>query len=157
MIRTLSPVWSAGGHAGAVPTSNRPAFTRRWLLAASGTALVAPLLGADPASATSAGAGNGRPSGPDHHVAAGPKTLALTFTDGPNPLYTPEVLAVLARYRIRATFFMMGANVAKYPHIARQVADAGHTLSNHTWTHPNLDHLPSTFPNCCIPATGSPP
>ncbi|MEU1374966.1 polysaccharide deacetylase family protein [Streptomyces triculaminicus] len=123
--------------------TNRPAFPRRCFLAASGAALAAPLLTPDPAAATSADAGERRPLGPDHQVAAGPRAIALTFDDGPNPLYTPGVLDVLARYRVRATFFMLGANVAKYPELARQIADEGHALGNHTWTHTNLDHLPA--------------
>lgn len=76
-------------------------------------------------------------------VAGGPMALALTFDDGPSPIYTPQVLAVLARYRVRATFFMLGANVAKYPETVRRVAENGHVLANHTWSHPNLDTLPA--------------
>ena len=68
---------------------------------------------------------------------AGPRTLALTFDDGPGP-YTAQVLAILRRYGVPATFFMIGENVAKYPDTLRQVLDAGHSVGNHTWSHPNL-------------------
>ncbi|MFJ9419676.1 polysaccharide deacetylase family protein [Streptomyces sp. NPDC101227] len=73
---------------------------------------------------------------------AGPKVLALTFDDGPSPLYTPQVLAVLRRYHVVATFFMLGANVEKYPSTACRIAAEGHALGNHTWSHPRLDALP---------------
>ncbi|SFY52679.1 polysaccharide deacetylase family protein [Streptomyces sp. F-1] len=59
----------------------------------------------------------------------------------PNPLYTPGVLAVLARYHVPATFFVVGADAAKYPDNVRRIADAGHVVGNHTWDHPNLDRL----------------
>lgn len=75
-------------------------------------------------------------------MAAGPMALALTFDDGPSPLYTPQILAVLRRYGVKATFFMLGANVEKCPSTVRQIVDEGHTLGNHTWSHPNLDTLP---------------
>jgi peptidoglycan/xylan/chitin deacetylase (PgdA/CDA1 family) len=64
------------------------------------------------------------------------KTIALTFDDGPWPVYTEEVLEVLAREKVKATFFWLGRNVANYPDIARQVAQAGHELANHSYNHP---------------------
>ncbi|MCQ4045777.1 polysaccharide deacetylase family protein [Streptantibioticus rubrisoli] len=90
---------------------------------------------------SAAGAGDGTLPAPEHHVAGGPKTLALTFGNVPNPLYTPGVLAVLARYHVPVTFFVLGANAAKYPDTVRRVADEGHVLGNHTCNHPNLGHL----------------
>src|SRR6476620_2719098 len=56
------------------------------------------------------------------------KIVALTFDDGPHPAYTARVLDVLDRYQIRATFFMMGRNVERYPAVARQVLDRGHEI-----------------------------
>jgi peptidoglycan-N-acetylglucosamine deacetylase len=75
----------------------------------------------------------------------GPKAVALTIDDGPNPIYTPQVLALLARYRVTATFSMIGTQVQAYPAVAREVAAAGHLIANHTWTHPDLTGLPSAL------------
>jgi peptidoglycan/xylan/chitin deacetylase (PgdA/CDA1 family) len=66
------------------------------------------------------------------------RQLALTFDDGPNDPYTLRLLEVLARHDVRATFFMIGRYVQQRPQIARAVAEAGHALGNHTFTHPNL-------------------
>jgi peptidoglycan/xylan/chitin deacetylase (PgdA/CDA1 family) len=63
--------------------------------------------------------------------------IALTFDDGPSES-TPELLEILARHRVPATFFQCGANVRRLPEIARQVASRGHEIGNHTDTHPKL-------------------
>jgi peptidoglycan/xylan/chitin deacetylase (PgdA/CDA1 family) len=67
-----------------------------------------------------------------------PRQLALTFDDGPNDPHTLKLLEVLARHDVRATFFMIGRYVQQRPAIARAVAQAGHAIGNHTFTHPNL-------------------
>jgi peptidoglycan-N-acetylglucosamine deacetylase len=67
-----------------------------------------------------------------------PRQLALTFDDGPNDPHTLKLLEVLAKHEVRATFFMIGRYVQQRPQIARAVAEAGHALGNHTFTHPNL-------------------
>jgi peptidoglycan-N-acetylglucosamine deacetylase len=72
----------------------------------------------------------------------GPKAIALTIDDGPSPVYTPQVLRLLARYRITATFSMIGIQARAYPAVAREVAEAGHLIANHTWTHRDLQWLP---------------
>jgi len=72
----------------------------------------------------------------------GPKAIALTIDDGPSPVYTPQVLRLLARYRITATFSMIGIEAQSHPAVAREVADAGHLIVNHTWTHLDLQWLP---------------
>jgi peptidoglycan/xylan/chitin deacetylase (PgdA/CDA1 family) len=72
----------------------------------------------------------------------GPKAIALTIDDGPSPVYTPQVLRLLARYRITATFSMIGIQAQAYPAVAREVAEAGHLIANHTWTHRDLQWLP---------------
>jgi peptidoglycan-N-acetylglucosamine deacetylase len=81
------------------------------------------------------------PRQPVYYLEDGPKTIALTIDDGPSPVYTPQVLRLLEKYRIRAAFSMVGENVSYYPGIARDVADAGHTIVNHTWNHANLISL----------------
>lgn len=68
--------------------------------------------------------------------------VALTFDDGPHPDFTPELLAILARYHARATFFMVGTNAKKYPEIVRLVAEHGHTIGNHSWDHPSFQLIP---------------
>ena len=69
------------------------------------------------------------------------KQIALTFDDGPHPSLTPKILAILAKYGVPATFFMVGQNVLNYPTAAKQVIDAGHEVGNHTFTHPHLANL----------------
>jgi peptidoglycan/xylan/chitin deacetylase (PgdA/CDA1 family) len=65
------------------------------------------------------------------------RALALTFDDGPSES-TPEILDILARHNATATFFQCGANVARLPNLARAVADAGHEIGNHSYSHPYL-------------------
>ena len=67
-----------------------------------------------------------------------PWQIALTFDDGPNDPDTHRLLEVLAKHRVRATFFMIGRFVKQRPEIARAVAAAGHLVGNHTMTHPLL-------------------
>jgi peptidoglycan/xylan/chitin deacetylase (PgdA/CDA1 family) len=80
-----------------------------------------------------------------------PKAVALTIDDGPSPVYTPQVLQVLQQYRVTASFSMIGIQVNAYPQVAREVADAGHRVANHTWTHANLPVL--TAPNVAVQMT----
>ncbi|WP_431927207.1 polysaccharide deacetylase family protein [Nonomuraea jabiensis] len=68
------------------------------------------------------------------------KCVALTFDDGPGP-YTDTLLAYLAAYRARATFFVVGGNVVAYPGVLHRTAAAGHEIGNHTWSHPDLTRL----------------
>jgi cellulose synthase/poly-beta-1,6-N-acetylglucosamine synthase-like glycosyltransferase/peptidoglycan/xylan/chitin deacetylase (PgdA/CDA1 family) len=63
------------------------------------------------------------------------KTIALTFDDGPDPTWTPEILAVLARYHAHATFFEVGSRVNQYPDVSRQIVAAGDEIGSHTFTH----------------------
>ena len=71
-------------------------------------------------------------------LGAGSRQLALTFDDGPNDPHTLRLLEVLAKHQVKATFFMIGRFVGERPEIARAVAQAGHVIGNHTYTHPNL-------------------
>ena len=63
------------------------------------------------------------------------KAVYLTFDDGPIPEVTPWVLSVLARYNVKATFFMVGDNVHKFPDEYRMVVEGGHRIGNHTFNH----------------------
>jgi peptidoglycan/xylan/chitin deacetylase (PgdA/CDA1 family) len=72
------------------------------------------------------------------------RAIALTFDDGPSES-TPELLRILERYRVPATFFQCGVNVRRLPEIARHVARAGHEIGNHSETHPRLDFKSRAF------------
>jgi peptidoglycan/xylan/chitin deacetylase (PgdA/CDA1 family) len=67
-----------------------------------------------------------------------PDEIALTFDDGPNPSWTPQLLDLLAKYNVRATFFLIGQYAVKQRDLVRRTHEAGHLIGNHTWTHPNL-------------------
>jgi peptidoglycan/xylan/chitin deacetylase (PgdA/CDA1 family) len=68
--------------------------------------------------------------------------LALTFDDGPVPLYTTLLLDTLDRVGAKATFFLIGLRVQQYPYLAQAIAERGHELGNHSFHHPNLARLP---------------
>ncbi|WP_303969351.1 polysaccharide deacetylase family protein [Sporosarcina ureae] len=72
------------------------------------------------------------------------KTIALTFDDGPDPIYTVRILKTLDKYNAKATFFMLGNRVNSYPAIAKKVAEAGHEIGNHSWNHPSLTGVTDT-------------
>ena len=67
-----------------------------------------------------------------------PGELALTFDDGPNPAWTPRLLDILASHDVRATFFLPGKHAQAEPGLVRQIAAGGHSIGNHSWSHPNL-------------------
>jgi peptidoglycan/xylan/chitin deacetylase (PgdA/CDA1 family) len=66
------------------------------------------------------------------------KTVWLTIDDGPDPETTPHVLALLEKYGARATFFLIGTKAAKYPDLTHRILEAGHTIGNHTQSHPKF-------------------
>ena len=63
------------------------------------------------------------------------RAVYLTFDDGPIPEVTPRVLAILAKYKVKATFFMVGENIDKHPEVYEQVVQAGHSIGNHSYNH----------------------
>jgi len=67
-----------------------------------------------------------------------PRTVALTFDDGPDPVWTPRILDALRRHRATATFFVVGAQVNKYPDLVRRIVAEGHQLGLHSFTHRDL-------------------
>ena len=77
-------------------------------------------------------------------VETGSPLVAMTFDDGPHPRHTPALLDILRARNIRATFYVIGRLVQRYPDIARRMVAEGHELGNHTWTHPFLSQLADT-------------
>lgn len=67
--------------------------------------------------------------------------VAMTFDDGPHPKNTPRLLDMLRKRNIRATFYVIGGNVDRYPHIVRRIVAEGHEIGNHTYTHRKLTSL----------------
>ncbi|HEX6480818.1 MAG TPA: polysaccharide deacetylase family protein [Ktedonobacteraceae bacterium] len=70
--------------------------------------------------------------------------VALTFDDGPNAVYTPQILSILQQYGVKATFFCIGEQVPANTRIVRQVYNDGDIIASHTWSHPNLTKLSAT-------------
>ncbi|WP_427392385.1 glycosyltransferase [Geobacillus icigianus] len=66
------------------------------------------------------------------------KKVVLTFDDGPNPKYTPEILDILKQFHVKADFFVVGENAGEYPDIMKRMYNEGHEIGNHTFTHPNI-------------------
>jgi peptidoglycan-N-acetylglucosamine deacetylase len=64
--------------------------------------------------------------------------VALTFDDGPDPVFTPQLLNILKKYDAHATFFMVGKNAEKYPELVCRIAQEGHAIGNHSWDHPSF-------------------
>jgi peptidoglycan-N-acetylglucosamine deacetylase len=67
--------------------------------------------------------------------------VAMTFDDGPSATLTPKLLDLLAAHHIKATFFVIGENVAEHPEIVARAAREGHEIANHSWSHPNLGKM----------------
>ena len=107
------------------------------------------LVSLSPAAASS---NEGRPLEKSHHLRYAPGFTApveppsgsarpvvhLTFDDGPQPQWTPQILAVLARYHARATFFVLGQQAQRYPGLIQAIVSGGHTVANHTFSHASL-------------------
>jgi peptidoglycan-N-acetylglucosamine deacetylase len=67
--------------------------------------------------------------------------VAMTFDDGPSATLTLKLLDLLAAHHIKATFFVIGENVAEHPEIVARAAREGHEIGNHSWSHPNLGKM----------------
>ncbi|WBP90216.1 polysaccharide deacetylase family protein [Kitasatospora cathayae] len=80
-------------------------------------------------------------SKPVYELDPAQRVVALTIDDGPDPKYTPAVLDLLQQHGIRATFFLIGENAVEHPALVKEIADRGHHIANHTWTHPDLRHM----------------
>jgi len=74
-----------------------------------------------------------------------PGKLALTFDDGPDPHWTPRILDILKREHVPATFFVIGEKAIGHPELLRRMVDEGHTLGNHSYTHPDMSKVPPSW------------
>jgi peptidoglycan/xylan/chitin deacetylase (PgdA/CDA1 family) len=73
-----------------------------------------------------------------------PNQVALTFDDGPDPEWTPKILDVLKREHALATFFLIGIQTDNFSSVAKRIYNEGHTIGNHTFTHPDVSNISST-------------
>jgi cellulose synthase/poly-beta-1,6-N-acetylglucosamine synthase-like glycosyltransferase/peptidoglycan/xylan/chitin deacetylase (PgdA/CDA1 family) len=71
------------------------------------------------------------------------RTIALTFDDGPDPVWTPQIARVLAKHRVPATFFVIGSQVSRHPGLVHDLVRQGNELGVHTFTHPQMADLPA--------------
>ena len=71
--------------------------------------------------------------------------LALTFDDGPDPQWTPAILDILKRERVPAAFFLIGIQAEKFGSVAQRVFDEGHEIGNHTFTHPDISNISTSY------------
>lgn len=69
------------------------------------------------------------------------KRIALTFDDGPHPIYTPQMLELLKEEQVPATFFLLGENVELYGDVVKEIAKEGHLIGNHTYHHVQVTSL----------------
>ena len=76
-----------------------------------------------------------------HQVPTDERVVAFTFDDGPDPLYTKQLLDIFHRVNGKATFFMIGQEIDAYEDIAAEVHRAGHEIANHTYSHPDLTNV----------------
>ncbi|MEW9798984.1 polysaccharide deacetylase family protein [Alteromonas sp. CYL-A6] len=72
----------------------------------------------------------------------GDRALYLTFDDGPSPGITDKLLDLFQQQGVKATFFVIGTKVDRYPELTKRIIDDGHTIGNHSYSHPNFDTLP---------------
>ena len=79
------------------------------------------------------------------HLNTDQRIVALTYDDGPNPPYTERLLDILAKHNVKATFFMIGNRIERYPETVRRVVAEGHQIGNHTYSHPVLGFLPPFY------------
>ncbi|MBM7654969.1 polysaccharide deacetylase family protein [Neobacillus cucumis] len=69
------------------------------------------------------------------------KMIAVTFDDGPNPVYTTQLLDIFSEVQGKATFFMIGEQMNRHPEIVRKVYEQGHEIGNHTYSHAKMTEL----------------
>lgn len=143
----LAPTFGVAGCGGASSTAAR--FVP---VDANGSGTPSPTLSPTAAASPSAAASSHKPAPPPSltrvpqtqatgHGPAGSQSVtgnmsvALTFDDGPDPVYTPQMLALLRQYGVKATFSVIGSRARDYPDVVRRIAADGHTLCSHSWQH----------------------
>lgn len=77
-----------------------------------------------------------------HRVPGAGDVVALTFDDGPDPRYTPAILDALEKHGVKATFFVVGEHVERYPDLARRIVDEGHEIGFHSYAHHRMKGRP---------------
>ncbi|MBL0241626.1 MAG: glycosyltransferase [Chloracidobacterium sp.] len=82
-----------------------------------------------------------------------PGKIALTFDDGPDPVWTPKILDILKQENVKATFFILGENGQTNPDIVKRIVAEGQTIGNHSFTHPNLGEVPRAVTDLELNAT----
>ena len=87
------------------------------------------------------------------HMPRDRRYVALTFDDGPDHVITPQLLDVLKEKQVRATFFLVGHMIAKFPHIVHRIISDGHDIANHTWAHYRLDEMTQDQVNLQLSST----
>jgi peptidoglycan-N-acetylglucosamine deacetylase len=70
-----------------------------------------------------------------------PKQVALSFDDGPDPVWTPKILDILKKYQVVGSFFMIGSEAENYVGVMQRVYREGHEIGNHTWSHPDISEI----------------
>jgi len=70
--------------------------------------------------------------------------IALTFDDGPDEVYTPQILDRLNTFNVKATFFLLGQNIQEHPDMVRRIVNEGHIVANHSYDHPNFSTVSLT-------------
>jgi peptidoglycan-N-acetylglucosamine deacetylase len=128
----------------------------RFLFVCVATLIATVAIGAEPTPATIPTAASAKPkqAGPRETQAPAKESaitfnsvhvdgpyIAMTFDDGPSAVLTPKLLDLLAAHHIKATFFVIGENVAEHPEIVARAAREGHEIGNHSWSHPNFGRM----------------
>ena len=79
------------------------------------------------------------------HLNTNQRIVALTYDDGPNPPYTDQLLDLLAKHEVKATFFLIGKRIERHPETVDQIIAEGHQVGNHTYSHPLIGFLPPFY------------
>ncbi|MEU8049586.1 polysaccharide deacetylase family protein [Micromonospora haikouensis] len=131
---------------GITASADDPSFADQPAQTGLGRGGAPPSSAGGPAAPTEAGQDGGTAQSPESggdglfgaRVTTGSAQVALTFDDGPDPQYTPQVLALLREYGVTATFCVVGENAQSHPDLIQAIVADGHTLCNHSWHHDEL-------------------